>query len=177
MRLLSGKCKQGCVIHLAAMFSDRGISSQTAALGSSLAGATILLGRVGTGYLLDRFFAPKVAAVFFCGAAIGIGLLWLGSTAAILFMGALFVGLGLGAELDLIAYLISRYFGLRAFGRVYSSAFAAFALAGALGPLIMGAGFDLTGTYRGPLAFFLVATLLATALMTRLGSYRYGVSQ
>jgi hypothetical protein len=30
--------------------------------------------------------------------------------------------------------------GLRDFGKVYSSLFAAFALAGALGPLIMGAG-------------------------------------
>jgi MFS family permease len=168
---------QGCVIHLAAMLSDRGINPQTAALGSSLAGATILLGRVGTGYLLDRFFAPRVAAVFFGGAAIGIGLLWMANTAWIMFLGALFVGLGLGAELDLIAYLISRYFGLRAFGRIYSSAFAAFALAGALGPLIMGAAFDSIGSYRRPLACFMVATLVATVLMTRLGSYRYGVSQ
>ena len=164
---------QGCLIHLAAMLSDRGISPKAAALGSSVAGAAVLLGRVGTGYLLDRFFAPKVAAVFFGGAAIGISLLWMGSTAAILFVAALFVGLGLGSELDLIAYLTSRYFGLRAFGRVYSSAFAVFALAGALGPLIMGAGFDFTGSYRGPLASFLAATLLATALMTRLGPYRY----
>jgi MFS family permease len=164
---------QGSVIHLAAMLGDRGLSSQTAALGSSLAGAAVLLGRVGTGYFLDRFFAPRVAALFFGGAAVGIGLLWMGSTAAVLFVGALFIGLGLGAELDLIAYLVSRYFGLRAFGRVYSSAFAAFALAGALGPLIMGAGFDLTGSYRAPLASFLAATLAATGLTTRLGPYRY----
>jgi cyanate permease len=164
---------QGCVIHLAAMLSDRGISSQIAALGSSLAGAAILLGRVGTGYLLDRFFAPRVAAVFFGSAAVGIALLWIGSATAILFAGALFVGLGLGAEVDLIAYLISRYFGLRAFGRIYSSVFSAFALAGALGPLIMGVGFDLTGSYRGPLASFFAATLVAAVLMTRLGPYRY----
>jgi MFS family permease len=164
---------QGCVIHLAAMLSDHGISPQTAALGSSLAGAAILFGRVGTGYLLDRFFAPKVATVLFGGAAVGIGLLWMGNAAAILFVGAFFVGLGLGAELDLIAYLISRYFGLHAFGKVYGSAIAAFLLAGAIGPLIMGAGFDLTGSNRLPLSSFLAATLLATALMTRLGPYRY----
>jgi MFS family permease len=168
---------QGCMIHLAAMLSDRGISPKAAALGSSVAGAAVLLGRVGTGYLLDRFFAPKVAAAFFGGAAVGICLLWTGGTAAILFVGALFVGLGLGSELDLIAFLISRYFGLRAFGRVYSSAFAAFALAGALGPLIMGTGFDSTGSYRVPLASFLAATLLATALMTCLGPYRYAASK
>jgi cyanate permease len=85
--------------------------------------------------------------------------------------------LGLGAEVDLIAYLIGRYFGLRAFGRVYSSAFAAFALAGALGPLIMGASFDWTGSYRGALVTFVAATLVAAVLMTRLGRYRYGAGQ
>ncbi len=35
----------------------------------------------------------------------------------------------------------------------------------------MGAGFDLTGSYRGPLASFFAATLVV--LMTRLGPYRY----
>jgi cyanate permease len=170
--LVSGSV-QGCVIHLAAMVTDRGMSPQRAALSSSVAGAAVLLGRVGTGFLLDRFFAPRVAAVFFAGSAIGIGLLWVGSTAAILFSGAFFTGLGLGAELDIIAYLISRYFGLRAFGKIYGSAFAAFALAAALGPLLMGAGFDHTGSYRVPLAILLVAILLATALISSLGPYRY----
>src|SRR5208283_90339 len=167
---------QGCLVHTTAMLIDRGIAAQTAALGSSLVGAAVLLGRVGTGYLLDHLFAPRVAAVFFGGAALGIGLLWLGTT-PVAFAGAFLVGLGLGAEVDLIAYLISRYFGLRAFGKVYSSAFAAFALAGALGPLIMGASFDQTGSYRGALATFLVATLVAAVLMTRLGPYRYHAGQ
>lgn len=164
---------QGCVVHLAAMLNDRGLNSQTAALGSSLAGAAVLLGRVGTGYLLDRFFAARVAAFFFGGAVAGMGLLWIATSVGILFAGAFLVGLGLGAELDLMAYLISRYFGLRAFAKIYSFAFAAFALAGALGPLIMGVGFDSTGSYRLPLASFCAATLVAAILMTRLGPYRY----
>ena len=167
---------QGCLVHTTAMLSDRGIPAQTAALGSSLVGAAVLLGRVGTGYLLDRLFAPRVAAVLFGGAALGIGLLWLGTT-PLAFAGGFLVGLGLGAEVDLIAYLVSRYFGLRAFGRVYSSAFAAFALAGALGSLIMGASFDRTGSYRGALVTFLAATLVAAILMTRLGPYRYCAGQ
>jgi MFS family permease len=166
---------QGCVIHLAAMLSDRGITAQTAALGSSVVGAAVLIGRVGTGYLLDHLFAPRIAAVFFGGSALGICLLWWGP-APVAFAGGFLVGLGLGAEVDIIAYLTSRYFGLRAFGEIYSSAFAAFALAGALGPLIMGAGFDLRGSYRVPLLAFLAAILLAAVLMTRLGPYRYPVA-
>lgn len=167
---------QGCLIHTTAMLSDRGIPAPMAALGSSLVGAAVLLGRVATGYLLDRLFAAHVAAVFFAGAALGIALFWLGTT-PVAFAGAFLIGLGLGAEVDLIAFLISRYFGLRAFGRVYSSAFAAFALAGSLGPLIMGASFDRTGSYRGALVIFLGATLVAALLMTRLGPYRYLAGQ
>jgi hypothetical protein len=52
-------------------------------------------------------------------------------------------------------------------------AFAGAFLAGALGPLIMGAGFDRTGSYRGPLVAFVAATLLAATLLSRLGAYRY----
>jgi len=163
---------QGCVVHLAAMLSDRGISAQTAALGSSLIGAAVLIARVGIGYLLDHVFAPRLAAVCFATSAFGIALLWLGDT-RMAFVGAFLVGFGLGAEVDLIPYLTGRYFGLLAFGKIYGSAFAAFALAGALGPLIMGAGFDRTGSYRNPLLAFVAATLLAAALMTRLGPYRY----
>jgi len=163
---------QGCVVHLAAMLSDHGIKAQTAALGSSLIGAAVLIGRVGIGYLLDRIFAPRLAALCFAATAFGIGLLGSGST-SMAFAGAFLVGFGLGAEVDLIPYLTGRYFGLHAFGKIYSSAFAAFALAGALGPLIMGAGFDKAGSYRGPLIAFAAATLLAAMLLARLGAYRY----
>jgi MFS family permease len=136
----------------------------------------VLLGRMGTGYLLDRLFAPRVAVAIFAAAALGFVLLLLG-TIPLAFAGAFLAGLALGAELDIIAYLTSRYFGLRAFGAIYSSLVAAFALAGALGPLVMGAGFDRTGSYRGPLIAFLFAALVAAALMTRLGPYRFRAEQ
>jgi MFS family permease len=167
---------QGCLVHMSAMLTDGGASKQLAALGASLMGGAVLLGRVGTGYLLDRLFAPRVAVAIFAAAALGFVLLLLG-TIPLAFAGAFLAGLALGAELDIIAYLTSRYFGLRAFGAIYSSLVAAFALAGALGPLVMGAGFDRTGSYRGPLIAFLFAALVAAALMTRLGPYRFRAQQ
>jgi MFS family permease len=167
---------QGCVVHMAAMLTDKGLSPHSAALGSSLIGAAVLIGRAGTGYLLDHFLASRLAAIFFGGCALGVAVLWLANSQLIL-AGTFLVGLGLGAELDIIAYMTSRHFGLLDFGKVYSSAVAAFALAGALGPLVMGAGFDRTGSYRDPLILFFVATAIAAALMTRLGPYRFGAEQ
>lgn len=170
---LVGASVHGCVLHLAPMLTDRGITAERAALASSLLGGALLIGRVGSGYLLDRFFAPYVAMFFFVGAALGMVLLWGGAAGGTTYLAAFLVGLGMGAEVDIIAYLTSRYFGLRAFGEIYGYAFASYALAGALGTWLMGLGFDRTGSYRAVLAGFLVATLLAAVAMLRLGPYRY----
>jgi MFS family permease len=163
----------GCVIHLVPMLTDHGISIERAALASSLLGVALLVGRVFTGYFLDRFFGPYVALLIFSGVAAGISLLWAGAGGNLALLAAFLVGLGMGAEADIIAYLTSRYFGLRSFGEIYGYLFATFTLAGALGPVLMGVGFDRMGSYRAPLLSFLVATLVATALLTRLGPYVY----
>jgi MFS family permease len=170
---LVGVSVHGCVLHLAPMLTDRGISAERAALASSLLGGALLIGRFGSGYSLDRFFAPRVAMFFFSGAAVGMALLWSSATGSTAYVGAFLVGIGMGAEVDIIAYLIGRYFGLRAFGEIYGYAFASYAFAGALGPWLMGLSFDRTGSYRAALACFFVATLLAALLILRLGPYRY----
>jgi hypothetical protein len=53
-----------------------------------------------------------------------------------------------------------------------SYAFAAFTLGGVIGPPLMRVGFDFTGSYSLVLGGFVVATLMAAGLMTRLGPYR-----
>ena len=171
--VLVGASVHACVIHLVSMVTDRGVSAENAALASSALGIALLLGRVGSGFVLDRFFAPYVAIFFFSGVACGLSSLWVGASGAAAFVGASLVGLGMGAEGDLIAYFTSRYFGLRSFGEIYGYLFSAYTLAGALGPLLMAIGFDHAGSYRLPLLFFLIATITAAVLMTRLGQYRY----
>jgi cyanate permease len=51
-----------------------------------------------------------------------------------------------------------------------------FVLAGGIGGLLMGVGFDRTGTYRVPLAGFFLATAISVALFARLGPYRFPVA-
>jgi len=175
--VLLGASVHACVIHLAAMLTDGGISAQTAALASSVAGVGLLTGRVGTGFLLDRYFGPRVAIGFSAGAALGIALLLSTHGGAIAFVGAFLAGLGMGAEGDVIAYLTSRYFGVKSFGEIYGFAFGSFVLAGAAGALLMGVGFDRTGSYTVPLLGFLGAILAAILLFSRLGPYRYAALQ
>jgi predicted MFS family arabinose efflux permease len=155
------------------MLSDQGVSSNRVALATSFLGSALLIGRVCSGYLLDRFFAPRVAMCLFGAAACGIALLRTGAESGLLFPAVLLIGLGIGAEVDIIAYLVGRYFGLRAFGEIYGYAFASYVLAGALGPWLMGVGFDRFASYSSILVGFFLATLLAVVLMGRLGPYRF----
>jgi len=163
-----------CVVHLPQLFADRGATAANAALASSVVGVALLVGRIGCGYFLDRYFGGRVALAICLGAALGIVLLWTGGSGAVALAGAFLVGLGMGAEVDIIAFLMSRYFGLRSLGATVGFAFAAFVIAGGLGPLVMGLAFDRTGSYRVPLAAFGTAALVAAALVTRLGPYRFG---
>lgn len=162
----------GCLIHLIPILTDRGISSQRAALAASLLGGATLIGRAGTGYLLDRFFASHVAVWFFAGTALGVVLLSTGVAGLPVMVAAILLGLGNGAEADIMAYQMSRYFGLRAFAEIYSYILAAYTLGGVVGPLLMGIGFDSTGSYQLILMLFLVAVVASVVLMLRLGPYR-----
>ncbi|HLJ79387.1 MAG TPA: MFS transporter [Acidobacteriaceae bacterium] len=173
--MLAGAAAHACVLHIAALLNDRGLSAQSAALGSAVVGLAVMLGRFGSGYLLDRIFGPRVAATLFGAAAMGILMLWTSHSAGSALAGAFFVGLSLGAEVDVVAFLMSRYFGLRSLGICVAAGFAGFVLAGGIGTFLMGAGFDATRSYTVPLAGFFVAMLIAAGLMTRLGPYRYAV--
>jgi MFS family permease len=162
----------GQLIHLVPLLTDRGVSAPRAALAVSVGAVGSLLGRLGTGYLLDRFFAPTVAIWFFCAAAFGSFLLWSGVAGGGAMVAVVSMGLAQGAEFDLMAYTVSRYFGLRAFAEIYSYTFAAFTLGGVIGPLVMGASFDATGSYSLVLGGFVVSALTAAGLMSRLGPYQ-----
>lgn len=157
----------GCLAHLAAILGDRGATSQSAALATSVFGGALLLGRLVTGYLLDRFPAHYVSAILFSGAGLGILILWNGMLGSWAFLAAFLVGLGMGAEGDIIPYILSRYFGLRAFGEIYGYAFAVYILGGVVGPLLMGFSFDKLGSYDPALLAFQIAALIAALLMIR----------
>jgi len=159
------------IAHLAALLTDRGISPASAALAISVLGAATLLGRIVTGWLLDRYFAPRVAFCLLASSAFGVFLLSSATSAAVGFLGAALIGLGMGGEADITPYLISRYFGLRSFATLYGFTWTAYAIAGAIGPVIMGKAFDATGSYAVLLLWLAAITAGAGALMLLLPRY------
>jgi len=161
----------GAITHLSALLTDRGITPGDAALCASILGGSSVLGRIGTGWLLDRFFGARVAFVVTLISAGGVFFLArAGSFAAGAFAAAL-IGIGAGGEAAITPYLLTRYFGLRAFSTLYGITWTFYAAAGATGPVILGHAFDATGSYASLLAVLGVA--LAVAAATNLLLPRY----
>jgi MFS family permease len=82
------------------------------------------------------------------------------------------VGAGLGAESDIMPYILRRKYGMRAFGRVNSLSFSALAMGSAVGPAAVGFSSDLTGSYSSVLFVFAAAALVAIALISLLAPPR-----
>jgi MFS family permease len=160
---VSSFCLYGLLAHLVPMLTDRGMAGDAAAFAAALLGVTITIARVAIGYLIDRVFAPRVALACFLAAAIGLGVLAAGASGHAAYGAAVLIGLALGVEMDLLAYLTSRYFGLRSFGAIYGLLFAAMLIGVSLGPIGYGAVFEATGAYRSILAPCVALLVLAAA--------------
>jgi MFS family permease len=163
----------GIVGHLVPLLTDRGFAIGQATAALSAVGLSTIAGRLVSGYLLDRFFAPYVAAALFLLPLAGVGILAAGSGGPALILAATALGFGLGAEVDVIGFMVGRYFGLRAFGEIYGCMFAIFTVGTGLGPVLMGLSFDQTRSYQIALAAFGGALVCASVLVSRLGRYNF----
>jgi MFS family permease len=163
----------GTIAHMIAMLTDRGIPRDTATAALSAVGIAIVISRTGAGWLVDRIFAPYVAAVFFCCPIVGIALLLSGASGTVPLVGAVLCGLGVGAEVDLMPFFIGRYCGLRAFGAIYGLTFGIFVAGVGVGGWLMGLYFDYYHSYTGMLIGFIGALVTACLLILCLGPYRF----
>ncbi|MBC8164969.1 MAG: MFS transporter [Bryobacteraceae bacterium] len=163
--------QNSAITHLSALLTDRGIGMQGAALAVGALGASSLFGRIVTGWLLDRFYAPMVSCLLLICASCGIFLL---SGAQSLFTGiaaATMIGFGMGGEADVTPYMLSRYFGLRSFATLYGLTWTAYAVAGAVGPVWMGRTFDKSASYEPLLVQLGCLTIAAASLMLFMPRY------
>jgi MFS family permease len=129
-----------------------------------------VIGRVSIGALFDYFFAPRISIFAFLAAACGLVLMMVSNATWPCYVFAITMGFGSGAESDVLGYLTSRYFGLKAFGRVYGLVFAGFMLGTAVAPYFFGAIFDRTGNYQvalGVSAALILVLCVVLALLPR----------
>ena len=155
----------GCIVHLVPLLTDRGVTAANAAALAALIGASLLIGRLVTGVLLDYISATLIGVVCFAGAASGIALLIVGVQGAMIPLAIILIGTAFGVEGDLMAYMTRRIFGMRAYGAIYGLMFGIFNAGIVLGPLLMGLSFDLTKSYGNGLIALLVVAIISVVLI------------
>lgn len=139
----------GIVVHFVPILKDSGADPLAAAGVASLIGIFSIIGRLGTGFLLDRFPSHLIGAGAFIIPIIACVLLIVdGSNPLNQAIAAAIFGLTLGSEVDVIAYLAAKYFGLKNFGALYGALVMALSLGTAFGPLGAGAVFDHYNSYE-----------------------------
>jgi MFS family permease len=156
---------------IVAFLADHGVSRQIATNALSASGAGLFGGRLLSGYLLDRWHGPYVASLFFVSAMAGIALLAQGGWPPVLC--TILCGLGIGAEVDLMAFFVSRYFGLRAFGAIYGTMFAFFSYGNQVGLFLMAYSYTHLHSYLPMMMGFEGALAVACLLLVGLGPYRF----
>jgi MFS family permease len=85
---------------------------------------------------------------------------------------AIAIGLGMGAEVNLLSYLIARHFPSNAFGTAYGGVYALFLFGAGLGPAVIGLLYDRTGNYAFSLTLAAISLIAAALLAMNLDNER-----
>jgi predicted MFS family arabinose efflux permease len=150
----------GLIIHFVPLLIDEGTDPRVAAGIASGIGASVVVGRLFTGFMVDRMFAPHVAAMIMAVGGMGYVSFMLGG-APFAVAAALAIGISFGAETDLVGYMTARYFGLRHYGRIFGLLYGLCTVGNAISPVLYGTIRDRMGTYRPTIT--VAACLLAAS--------------
>jgi len=160
----------GLMIHFVPILLDIGFTTSEAVKVAGVIGIAVVLGRLLVGFAVDRIFAPHVAIAILFACICGVlALAVFGMVVAV--PAAFVIGFSVGAEVDLIGYLIARYFGMHAYGQIYGRQYSTFLIATGLSPVILGAVRDATGSYTASLFTAAAFITLSAALFTRLPKF------
>ncbi|MFC2033506.1 MFS transporter [Chloroflexota bacterium] len=151
------------VVHIIPHAIDNGIPELSAAGIMSIIGGTSILGRIVMGYANDRIGSRLALTI--CCIIFVVSFIWLlwAKELWMLYLFALVYGFGHGGLFAIVSPLVATMFGTRSHGTLLGIVFCCAQTAGAIGPLLAGYIFDVTGSYQ--IAFFILIALSVIGLM------------
>ncbi|WP_167854983.1 MFS transporter [Mangrovimicrobium sediminis] len=162
----------GLVMNLVPIMSDNGLGRDTAAAIAGAVGVTSIIGRLATGYLLDRLDGNLIGGLVVLAPIVTcLCFIYAPQSVPVALFAVVVLGLALGAELDVVAYLATRHFGLRSFGVVFGCIVSLWSVATGLGPLIASYVYDVSGSYQPALWLFMPLFVVASGLLFTMGRY------
>jgi predicted MFS family arabinose efflux permease len=168
--LIVASCVGTFIVHLQPMLADAGLSRADAATVALFIGPAMIAGRMGTGLLFDLLPTRLVAACAFSLPAFACLWLWaipLDFTSASAL--AVLIGIGMGSEVDVVAYMSSRYFGMRRYGLVFAILISTYGFAVGTSSWVVGKVHDLLGTYDPALLVLTAGVIAAVLLVISIG--------
>lgn len=162
----------GLLSNFERIMTEKGFERSSIATIAAVMGLTVIAGRILVGALVDRFWAPGVAACFF--ALPTIGLLILLNVDMTILTGvfiAMLIGLAAGAELDLLAFLTSKYFGPVNYPAIFGVIIAFFMVGAGIAPPLFGAVAEAYQGYTVMLEISVGLLLGSILLFLALGRY------
>lgn len=148
------------IAHIAAHVTDLGISTTTATTVLSMVGGASVLGRLGMGSVSDRLGNKTTLLIAFSLLAASLGLILFAREAWMFYLFAILEGVAHGAFYTLISPLLAQLFGLRSLGSILGVVIFVGTIGGAIGPVLAGRIFDVTGSYQ---LFFMICLVLSIA--------------
>lgn len=168
---LFGVTGTGLLANLVPILMSKGLTSSAAVSAMAAFGVSALIGRLLTGWLLDRFHAARVVFVLGATTVGALALLAFPSPAWAPLTAAVLIGLLSGGEFDVLAYVLRRYFGLDSFGKMYGTAFSGFQLGAAAGAAALAISIGRTGSYGSGLIVLAACVSLGVLVVLSLKPY------
>ncbi len=143
----SGMAVNSILISIVPILTAKGLSHQWAAMGISIIAGAQLTGRFCTGMLLDIVKSPKIGIPMLMSALMGVAVMLTIASPALSMFALVLLGMGLGAEMELAAYFVRRYFGAAVFARTYGYILGAYTITATSGPTILALSHEASGSY------------------------------
>ncbi len=164
----------GPIPNFETILGSKGFDTSDAVVLASVVGYSVVVGRLIGGYLIDKLWAPGVTFVIFIIPVIACYLFRLPDLSYWTAMAAVaIIGLSAGVEYDVMAFLVSKYFGMKNYSAIYGTLYGFFAIGAGFGPWIFGKSFTMTGSYTTIFGYAAIAFIVGAIPLLFLGKYRY----
>lgn len=164
-------CMGVVTTHIFPHATDIGIPATTAASIITVLSGSGIIGKLSIGFISDRIGTRLTLGIYLMGVTLALlGLLFAKEISALYMFTTLF-GIGYGGVITIPAAVTAELFGLEYLSMVFASLMLFGTVGTALGPILAGSLFDITGNYT--LAFLICLILGALSVLLSLILVRY----
>ena len=156
--LFQGMAHSTVIVHSIPHLTDMGIPLTQAAASIGFLTLVSIIGRVSYGYLGDRFDKRYLFVSLYVMQALGVLVLMTANSMAMVYLFIFLFGVGFGGGIPLGTAIWAEYFGRKAFGKIMGFSAPVGMISSAVGPIMAGHIFDVTGSYS--YAFMAISALV-----------------